>query len=282
MLTTDYLDRRIDFNHPDIASVVDELSFWSARFGAMLFDRLELRRGINILDVGCANGFPLFELAHVFGRSCSLTGIDIWTEALERARHKQTVHGLPHVSIMEADAAAQPFPAEEFDLIVSNLGINNWERPAAVLAECFRVAKPGAQLVLTTNVVGHYGEFYDVYRETLAELGKAELIAKLEAQAAHRGTRESLTRLLEEAGWKLTRVDEDSFRMRFADGDALLNHSLTRIGFLGGWRSVVEPADEREVFSRIEQKLDELARQQGELRMTVPMLYLEARKGAQV
>lgn len=275
---TDYLERTIDFNHPDIASVVDELSFWSSRFGHMLFDLIEIRRNLHILDVGCANGFPLFELAHVFGGSCQLTGIDIWREALERARFKLRVHGLANVRIIEADAAQQPFDDAEFDLIVSNLGINNWENPRAVLAECLRVAKPGAQLVLTTNVVGHYQEFYDAFAETLREMDKAELIEKLDAQAAHRGTRATLSSLLDEAGWKLTRVVENNFVMRFADGTALLNHSLTRIGFLGGWRGVVAGTDEREAFARLERKLNAIAQQQGELRMSVPMLYLEARK----
>jgi hypothetical protein len=48
---------------------------------------------------------------------------------------------------------------------------------------------------------------------------------------------------------------------------------------LGGWRAVVEPSDEEAVFLRLEQKLSELAEKQGELKMTVPMLYLEAVHG---
>jgi hypothetical protein len=84
--------------------------------------------------------------------------------------------------------------------------------------------------------------------------------------------------LLEEAGFTLARVIEDSFQLRFADGSALLNHSLTRIGFLEGWRSVVDANEEREVFETLERKLNETANLNGELRMTVPMLYLEARK----
>ncbi len=278
---TDYLERKIDFNHPDVASVVDELSFWSSRFGHMLFELIEIRSGLNILDVGCANGFPLFELAHVFGASCRLTGIDIWKEAIARAHFKLKIYDLDNVSIMEADAARQPFADSAFDLIVANLGINNWAEPQAVLEECFRVAKPDARIILTTNVVGHYREFYEAFGETLAQMNKTESVEKLHAQSAHRGTRESLTRLIEEAGWHLSRVIENSFEMRFADGSALLNHSLTRLGFLGGWRSVVEPSDEREAFRRVEQKLNELARQTGELRMTVPMLYLEAKKTTQ-
>jgi len=73
-------------------------------------------------------------------------------------------------------------------------------------------------------------------------------------------------------------VIEDSFRMRFLDGSALLNHSLTKIGFLEGWRSVLNEDEEGGVFEMIEQKLNELAGRQGELRMNVPVLYLEARK----
>ncbi|HEY6188199.1 MAG TPA: class I SAM-dependent methyltransferase [Pyrinomonadaceae bacterium] len=275
---TDYLKYRNDFSDPNLASVIDELSFWSSKFGQLLFHHIELRRAIKILDVGCANGFPLFELAHVFGPSCQLTGLDIWREAVKRAQHKLRIYELPNVNLVEADGAQQPFANDTFELIVSNLGLNNWSRPAAVLSECFRVAKDDARIVLTTNVEGHYREFYELFRETLRETERPEYLERLRAQEAHRGNRESLCALLRQAGWTLRKVIEDSFRLRFLDGTALLNHSLTRIGFLDGWRSVVDADDERRVFESIERKLNEAASLNGELCMTVPMLYLEAVK----
>jgi arsenite methyltransferase len=275
---TDYLKYKNDFGNPDLASVVDELSFWSSKFGQLLFNRIEIRRAINILDVGCANGFPLFELAHVFGRSCQLTGLDIWREAIKRARHKLRIYELPNVSLVEADGAHQPFGDETFELIVSNLGLNNWSHPEGVLAECFRVAKPDASIVLTTNVEGHYLEFYNLFREVLRETNRPEYLERLRAQEAHRGTRESLCELLRQAGWSLVKVIEESFQLRFLDGSCLLNHSLTRIGFLDGWRSVVDAGDEQRIFESVERRLNEAASVKGELRMTVPMLYLEAVK----
>lgn len=275
---TDYLEHKIDFNSPAIASVVDELSFWSSRFGALLFRHIELRSHIKILDVGCATGFPLFELAHVYGRSCQVMGIDIWKEALKRARRKLDVYNLPNVRVVEADGARQPFPDSTFDLIVSNLGINNWEVPQGVLAECYRVASPDAALVLTTNLVGHYQEFYDLFRAILMETGRTEHLERLSANEAHRGTKESISDLLQQSGWSLVQMIEDSFQMRFLDGSAMLNHSLTKLGFLGGWRSVTGADEEREVFELLEKRLNDAAQQNGELRMTVPMLYLEARK----
>lgn len=275
---TDYLEYRTDFNDPTIASVCDELSFWSARFGRMLFEQVEIRRGIRILDVGCANGFPLFELAHVFGSSCELKGIDVWPEAIARARAKLEVYGLTNVEIIEADGARQPFADSTFDLIVSNLGINNFADPRAVAGECFRVATSEARIVLTTNVNGHYREFYDVYRETLRELDKTAYLDALHAQETHRGTKESTCELLRAAGFEIVKIVEDSFQMRFADGNALLNHSLTKLGFLEGWLGVVGAGEAPAVFARIESKLDEIAAREGELRMTVPMLYVEGAK----
>ena len=71
---------------------------------------------------------------------------------------------------------------------------------------------------------------------------------------------------------------EDQFEMRFLDGSALLRHSLVRFGFLGGWRSIVTPDEEEEVFRALEQRLNDAAHKRGELRMTVPMLYVEGEK----
>jgi ubiquinone/menaquinone biosynthesis C-methylase UbiE len=241
----DFLDRKIELEDPRIASVVDELSLWSARFGILLLDHLELSGGIRILDLGCATGFPLFELAHIHGKSCQLTGVDIWREAIERASSKLETYALDNVSLVRADAAHLPLPTAHLDLIVSNLGINNFADPTAVLAECSRVAKSGARIALTTNVSGHMQEFYDVYRETLRELGRTEKLLGLSANEEHRLSRESISRMLDQSGFEVTRTVEDRFQMRFLDGTTLLRHWLTVIGFLG---------------------------------VTIPMLYLEARR----
>lgn len=275
---TDYLKRSTDYHDTQIASAFDELSFWSSRFGQLLFRHLEIRGGVEVLDLGFGTGFPLFELAHTFGRTSRVTGLEIWKEAIERALLKQRVYSLPNVSIVEGDGAHQPFEDEAFDLIVSNLGINNFAAPSEVMAECFRVARPGAQIVLTTNLQGHYIEFYDLYREVLKELGFEQCLERLAAQEAHRGTKESVCALLEAAGFYLAKAVEDKFEMRFLDGSAMFHHSLVRFGFLDGWRGVLAQEDEEEVFAMLEKRLNETASRQGELRMSVPMLYVEGRK----
>jgi ubiquinone/menaquinone biosynthesis C-methylase UbiE len=272
---TDYLDSARELTSAEVAEVFNELSFWAARFGILLFDHLELRPNLAILDIGCATGFPLFELANVHGPSCRVTGIDVWQEALVQAARKRRIYEWRNVQLVAGDGALLPFAPASFDLIVSGLGINNFAQPATVLAECLRVAKPGARLVLTTNLNGHMREFYDLFRLTLQEFGRPVYLERLQANEAHRGTVASVTALLEAAGFRVVRAIEDRFQLRYLDGQALFTHSLTRLGFLDSWRQVVDPADERAIFGALAQKLNAVAAQQGGLRLTVPMLYIE-------
>jgi arsenite methyltransferase len=275
---SDYLDHRNDLSDPDFVDVLDEVSFWSSRFGHLLFEHIPLGPNRRILDLACGLGFPLFELAHASGASCRLVGVDLWERALERAAWKRTVYGQANVALVRADGAALPFAPATFDLIVSNLGINNFARPGAILAECYRVARPQARLVLTTNVVGHMHEFYEVFRATLIAQGKAAYLEALRANENHRGTRDSISVLLEQAGFRVGKVVEDQFTMRFVDGSALLRHRLIKVGFLDGWRGVLPPDEAGAVFAVVEGQLNALAARAGELRMTVPMLYIEAEK----
>jgi arsenite methyltransferase len=256
------------------AEIYDETSFWSARFGALLFDHLEIRRGIRGLDAGCGTGFPLIELAHLHGPSSRFTGIDIWVDALARARMKLELHGLTNVDIIETDVASMPFPDAQFDLVVCNIGINNFRDARAALRECRRVAKPGARLVLTTNAQGHFAALYALLDAILDGFGLAAARDALRYEEEHRHSRHALTNLLVENGFTLSRCLEQGFAMRFADGSALLRHSLVK-WFLDGWRQAVGAEHERWVFDALEVKLNAIAEREGCVQMTVPMLYLE-------
>jgi arsenite methyltransferase len=256
------------------AEIYDETSFWSARFGALLFDHLEIRRGIRGLDAGCGTGFPLIELAHLHGPSSHFTGIDIWIDALERARAKLELHGLTNVDIVEADVASMPFPDAHFDLVVCNIGINNFGDAGAALRECRRVAKAGARLVLTTNAQGHFAALYAQLDAILAESGLRPARDALRREQAHRHSRHAITSLLIDSGFTVARCFQQSFEMRFADGSAMLRHSLVK-WFLDGWRQAVGAANEREVFNALEARLNAAAERDGCVQMAIPMVYLE-------
>lgn len=275
---TDYLESSYDWNNPDLVSAYDELPLWSAMFGQVLLKLVTLRPNVRVLDVGCGTGFPLLELAERLGPSALAYGIDPWTAAVDRARQKRSIRNVQNVRLVSGDAAAMPFEGSQFDLITSNLGINNFESPQAALAECRRVAKPGAQIVMTTNLKGHMQEFYEVFAGTLREMGKAELLGNLQTHVDHRTTVEAACGLLEGAGFGISQVHQETFTMRFLDGSALLRHSFIQIGFLDRWRSVLAPEDEEIVFAKLEDNLNRLAKTKGELALTIPMAYIEGEK----
>ena len=275
---TDCLDQRFDWSRPDLVAVYDELPLWSAMFGLVLLQDVPLRPATALLDVGCGTGFPLLELAERLGPSCTAVGLDPWTQALRRASAKIRLRGIHSATVVEGDAAAMPFADRRFDLIVSNVGINNFPDPEAAFAECRRVAKPNATLALTTNLRGHMRELYQAFEATLKELGKDERLPRLMAHIEHRATVAKTAALLAEAGFAVRKVRQGTLPMRFLDGGALLRHSFIRIGFLDGWRSIVGPAEEPALFRTLAAHLTHLAQAQGELRLTIPFAYVEAER----
>jgi arsenite methyltransferase len=274
---TEYLHRQpFDWNNANYMAVFDEVPLWSAMFGLMMFDHVPLRPHMTVLDLGCGAGFPLLDLAQRYG-------LDTWAAALARAQRKIALWEVANVRLVTGDGAAIPFPAATFDLIVSNLGINNFQNPALVLQECARVARVGARLVLTTNLCGHMQEFYEVYAQALRACGRADLLPALEAHVRHRITADAARTMLQAAGFGASRVHEQTFTMRYLDGSAFLRHSFIQTAFFDAWREVLGPEargtpQEEAVFRQLEANLNRLAAERGELALTIPMAYIEAEK----
>jgi arsenite methyltransferase len=270
----DFLDFEADFSSARFVDSYDELPLWSAMFGLLLLDELPLANVRDALDVGCGTGFPLIELADRLGPQARVHGIDPWAAALQRAATKIAGRGTPNVTLHEGNAAALPFAGHSFDLIVSNLGLNNFDDRLAAIRECGRVARPGATIALTTNLQGHMRELYAVIHDLLAEQDDGEALERLRAHGEHRATVPAVTELLEDGGFTVTRVVERQGQMRFASGTALLNHHFIKLGFLGGWKTIV-PGKERAFFAALRLRLDALAEKEGALTLTIPMAYVE-------
>jgi arsenite methyltransferase len=268
----DFLNFEPDFNSPQVIATYDEVALWSAMFGLLLLDEVPLANVTNALDVGCGTGFPLIELAGRLGHRAHVHGIDPWSGGLKRAAEKIAGRGTPNVTLHEGSATAMPFAGATFDLIVSNLGVNNFDDRAAAIRECRRVAKAGATLALTTNLQGHMQEFYEVFAEVLRD--DAEASKRLRDHIEHRATIANVRELLEMGGFTVMRVVERESVMRFANGTAMFNHYFIKLGFLDAWKKVV-PGNQTDVFLRLRNALDDCAARDGELRLTIPMAYVE-------
>ena len=265
----DFLSFDPDFSSPRNLAAYDEAPLWSAMFGLLLLEEVPIANVKTALDAGCGTGFPLIELAERLGPSAHVHGIDPWKAALVRAAEKIASRSTPNVTLHEGSAASMPFADSTFDLIVSNLGLNNFDDRDGAIRECRRVARPGSTIALTTNLQGHMQELYDVFESVLGDDRAAQ--ARLRDHVAHRSTVGGVRDLLTRGGFTVRRVVERKGVMRFANGTALLNHHFIKLGFLDAWKKIV-PGNERTVFARLRDALDA----EGELRLTIPMAYIEA------
>jgi arsenite methyltransferase len=276
---SNYLHTQYNLDDPDLVSIIDETSFWSAPPGTAILERMPYRKNMNVLDIGFGTGFPLVEVAMRLGNTCKVYGIDPWKAAIERAKQKLAVCGISNVEIIEGTAERMPFENNFFDLIVSNNGMNNIDDLPKAVKECNRVAKIGGRFIFTFNTESTFIEFYSVYRDVLIKNGLQEYDRKISEHIYHKRKPVSeVKNLISQSGFRLLSAAEDMYYYRFTDGTAMLNHFLIKLAFLDTWRDIL-PEDKRDsVFEQIEIKLNDLASRAGGFSMQVPFITMECEK----
>jgi SAM-dependent methyltransferase len=234
---------------------------------------------MKVLDIGCGTGFPLLELASRLGPRGEVTGLDPWKPGLERARTKAEMRGITNLRLSEGTAEAMPFEAQSFELIVSNNGLNNVKNLPLALAECARVARSRAQLVLTANLPGTFALFYEMFEMQLEERGMNPQIEVLhEHIRSKRKSSGEWQDLVRAAGFEIRQVREDAFTWSFLNGTALFQHWFIRLAFLPPWLMLLPEQQAVEFLTFLEGRLNRLALERGGLHLEVPFLCLDARR----
>lgn len=269
----------LDWTTDEVVNIFDEATLWSAPFGKMLLDHIPMKKGATIADIGFGTGFPLIELSQRFGPGSHIYGIDIWPAGIRRSREKIKTLALNNIEILEESAARIHIDDGAIDLVSSNLGINNFDEKEAVYAEVYRILHQDGRLCLTTNPIGTFQELFDLFQAVLVRMNLAEEQEKLAQSIRHRNTEEGLISELAGAGFQLVKVARESAIMRFVDGEALMNHSLIRIGFRPYWEEMIRAVDRAAFFDAAIAAIEEVIASQGEFVMRIPMLYLEFGKG---
>jgi phosphatidylethanolamine/phosphatidyl-N-methylethanolamine N-methyltransferase len=138
-----------------VNGVYDKLaSVYDFTFGPTLhagrvqaIQRMGIGRGDQVLEVGVGTGIN----AGLYPRDCTVTGIDLSSSMLEKARDRIARKEISNVRLLEMDAANLKFSDGAFDIVYAPYLISVVPDPVAVAREMNRVCRPGGRIIILNH-----------------------------------------------------------------------------------------------------------------------------------
>ena len=157
-----------------------------------------IKKGDTVIDLGSGAGNDCFVARHETGAEGKVIGIDFTPIMIEKARINAEKLGYNNVEFREGDIDNMPVSNAVADVVVSNCVLNLVPNKQKVIAEIFRVLKPGGHFSISDIVlVGNLPE---------ALRGDAEMYAGCVAGAIQKT---DYLKLIEAQGFKSLQIQKE-------------------------------------------------------------------------
>lgn len=123
----------------------------------------KIKAGDTVIDLGSGAGNDCFVARHETGAEGKVIGIDFTPSMIQKARGHAERHGFNNVEFREGDIEEMPVNSNTADVIVSNCVLNLVPNKAQVIAEIYRVLKPGGHFSISDIVLR--GELPEALKE---------------------------------------------------------------------------------------------------------------------
>jgi SAM-dependent methyltransferase len=127
----------------------EALGLW-AKYGGRTIERLALRPGATILDIGCGTGASAIPAAMQVGPDGKVIGVDLAERLLEIARRKAASLRLENIEFRVGDMENLGYPDQYFDAVICVFAIFFVPDVAKQIRELWRMVRSNGLLAITT------------------------------------------------------------------------------------------------------------------------------------
>lgn len=144
------------------------LMVWAMRTRVTL-ERIRLRAGQRIVEIGPGPGRLLLPAARIVGPTGEALGVDVQPRMIELLEENAERAGITNLSGLVADAATVELPREHFDIAFVALALGEIPKREEALARCYECLKLGGWLSITE----YFPDPHFVRRATVRRLAEA-------------------------------------------------------------------------------------------------------------